>query len=119
MAVDSGHIYWANTAGYIGRADLNGQNVNNTFVTITAGSPPAPSTSLPTGVAVDSGHIYWADEATVSIGRADLNGQNVNQTFIAAVAQAGLGPVFVEVDSSHIYWTTGGGSSPVRLVGLI
>jgi hypothetical protein len=24
LAVDSAHIYWANGAGYIGRADLNG-----------------------------------------------------------------------------------------------
>ena len=51
VAVDSGHIYWANVP-WIGRADLDGQNVNKYFIY-------APG--YPVGVAVDSGHIYWAD----------------------------------------------------------
>jgi virginiamycin B lyase len=35
VAVDSGHIYWPNGKinGTIGRADLNGQNVNQSFIT--------------------------------------------------------------------------------------
>jgi hypothetical protein len=49
VAVDSGHIYWANHgADTIGRADLDGNpaSVNQSFI-----SGP----SFPTGVAVDSG----------------------------------------------------------------
>ena len=73
----------------IGRSDLDGQNVNQSFIT---------GLREPLGVAVDSGHIYWANVPW--IGRADLEGQNVNKYFIYAPGY----PVGVAVDSSHIYW---------------
>jgi virginiamycin B lyase len=46
VAVDSGHIYWTNSevTGTIGRADLDGQNVNQNFIT---------GAVTPDGVAVD------------------------------------------------------------------
>lgn len=85
VAIDSGHVYWSNTfvTGTIGRADLDGQNANQNFIT---------GASSPRGVAVDSGHIYWPNgDITGTIGRADLNGQNVNQTFITgAVVPEGV-----------------------------
>jgi sugar lactone lactonase YvrE len=87
------HIYWSNNpTGTIGRADADGQNVNQNFIT---------GAVSPYGVAVDSSHIYWTNLATNTIGRADLDGQNVDQNFITT----DLGPVGVAVDSSHIYWT--------------
>src|SRR5436189_3932695 len=44
-------IYWTNTeTNMIGRANLNGQNVNQSFINTASGF----------GVAVDSSHIYWA-----------------------------------------------------------
>ena len=42
--MDSSHIYWTNSARTIGRADLNGQNVNQSFIT---------GPVVPEGVAVD------------------------------------------------------------------
>jgi len=46
VAVDSNHIYWANSyrINTIGRADLDGQNVNHSFIN---------AVSSPLGVAVD------------------------------------------------------------------
>jgi sugar lactone lactonase YvrE len=86
-----GHIYWANTsAGSIGRADLDGQNANQSFITTVSSS---------FGVAVDGSHVYWTD-LTTKIGRADLDGQNANQNFITG---ANL-PDGVAVDGSHVYW---------------
>ena len=61
------------TPATIGRADLDGQNVNQSF--ITGGATPP-------GSAVDGGHIYWANVSSGTIGRADLDGQNANQSFI-------------------------------------
>jgi streptogramin lyase len=68
-------IYWANAArGAIGRADLDGSNVNESFIS---------SGSEPVAVAVDHHHIYWVDQDNGTIGRANLDGTNVNQSFIA------------------------------------
>jgi hypothetical protein len=73
LALDSNYIYWADIShNSIGRAELDGQNVNLTFI---------PGCSLPRGVAVDRSHVYWANDGN-SIGQADLDGQNVNQSFI-------------------------------------
>jgi hypothetical protein len=90
-AVDSGHVYWTNIET-IGRADLDGQNPNQSFITGASGV---------TGVAVDSGHVYWTNSATETIGRADLDGQNANQSFITT---AGF-PYGLAVGSGHVYWT--------------
>ena len=88
------HVYWTYGAdgNRIGRADVDGQNVNQSFITGVPG---------PFGVAVDAGHIYWTNAGMGTIGRADLDGQNVNQSFITGVPD-----VFgVAVDAGHIYWT--------------
>jgi sugar lactone lactonase YvrE len=89
----SRHVYWTNTTypGSIGRADLDGQNVNQSFIT---------GVSIPIGIAVDSSHIYWANFNYSSIGRADRDGQNVNQSFITG----GANSAGVAIDGSHIYW---------------
>ena len=93
MAVDSRHIYWASNQNHtIGRADLDGQNVNQSFIT---------GASYPEWVAVDSRYIYWTNAGTSTIGRADLDGQNVNQNFIVTGTVGAFG---LAVDSSHIYW---------------
>ena len=88
----SRHVYWTNSTypGSIGRADFDGQNVNQGFITGTAS---------PFGMAVDGSHVYWANFYG-GIGRADLDGQNVNQSFITGYAN----PAGVAIDGSHIYW---------------
>ena len=85
-------IYWTITGtNMMGRANLNGQNVNPSFINTASGF----------GMAVDSSHIYWANLMNNTIGRADVNGQNVNQSFITGASR----PYCVAVDSRHIYWT--------------
>jgi hypothetical protein len=74
LAVDSRYIYWADISNNtIGRAELDGQNVNLSFVSAAPGS-------MPRGVAVDRSHIYWTNSN--ALGRADLDGQNVNPSFV-------------------------------------
>jgi hypothetical protein len=71
------HIYWGHSpfVPRVGRADVDGQNVNQNFIAIIGPSEPV-------WVAVDSSHVYWTNFGTGTIGRADLDGQNVNQSFI-------------------------------------
>jgi hypothetical protein len=96
-ALAARHIYWANSgSGAIGRADIDGTNVNENFI--------ATGADFILDVAVDAQHIYWSDyDGPIgydgSIGRADIDGTNVNQIFIETP-----GPYGVAVDAEHIYW---------------
>ncbi len=104
LAVDSGHVYWANqggTIGTIGRANLDGTGVNQSFINTTVAS----GGFLGTGIAVDSSHVYWTNSA--SIGRANLNGTGANQWFISGASR----PDAVAVDSGHVYWANYGTNS--------
>ena len=94
VAVTSHYIYWANTfTGTIGRAKLNGTDVDQRFI---------PGAHAPVGVAVGSSYIYWANNATGTIGRARLNDTGVNQRFITTAQPHG--PDAVVLGSGHIYW---------------
>ena len=93
MAVDGQHIYWTNNQrDTIGRANLDGSGVDQSFITGASG---------PEGLAVDGQHIYWTNALDDTIGRANLDGSGVDQSFIT-----GAGFMFgVAVDGQHIYWT--------------
>ncbi len=92
IAVDSGHIYWGDTATHtIGRANLDGTGVDQNFIHTMYG---------PTGVAVDAAHIYWVSGGV--IGRANIDGTAVNNAFIPPGDQAATA---VAVDANYIYWT--------------
>ena len=98
IAVDQKHIYWTNlSSGAIGRANIDGSGVNQSFITAGVGVE---------GIAVDGTHIYWAqrgDAAGTAIGRANLNGMEVNPSFITGSGSDDYHAV--AVDAKHIYWT--------------
>jgi hypothetical protein len=107
LAVNGEHIYWANTdKGTIGRASLNGTNVELSFLTGLAS---------PIGLALGQKHLYWASFGTVywasfgtgSIGRADLGGGHVNKQFITAAGD----PRGIAVGAGHIYWANSSGGA--------
>jgi virginiamycin B lyase len=86
-------VYWTSVSGgVIGRANLDGSAVNQSFITGLGG---------PYAVAVDGAHIYWTNYFGGAIGRANLDGTSVNQTFVTGLAD----PYGVAVDGAHIYWT--------------
>ena len=92
------YIYWANWWGgpgtTIGRATVDGTQVNQSFIDGAHG---------PCGVAVDGKHIYWGNQVTDTIGRAKLDGTGVDQNFITGITGFNR-PCSVAVDSAHIYW---------------
>ena len=89
------YVYWADAAGAIGRANLDGSLANKSFI-----SDPSDA---PAGVSVDGEHIYWTNDGG-TIERANLDGSGVNQNFIAGAN----GPSGIAVDGRHIYWANGG-----------
>ena len=86
-------VYWTNyKAGTIGRANLDGSGVDQSFINTAVGKPY--------GVAVDDHYIYWTNGAAGTIGRANLDGSGVDQNFITGASD----PSGVAVDEQHIYW---------------
>ena len=73
-------VYWANANGKtIGRANLDGTGVNQSF--IAEGSV--------FGVAVNATHVYWSGGSEDgAVGRANVNGSGPNPTLITALAEA-------------------------------
>jgi hypothetical protein len=101
-------IYW--TGGGIGRANLDGTAVNETFIDLPGGA---------TSVAVGARHIYWMQTLSTTdgsgrvvrappappgaIGRAQLDGTHVDEDLITGF-DADLA-LTLAVDEQHIYWT--------------
>lgn len=119
VAVDGNYIYWADPVdGTIGRAELDGSQVNPDFIVPGSGECevrvevgenefevkklPVPST--PRYVAVDAGHVYWTNGGLLdeneqprdgggTIGRADINGNpaSIDPDFICGEAETSGG----------------------------
>ena len=88
-------VYWVNYEnGTIGRASLDGSDVDQSFITV-----PGPLT--PTyGLAVNDRHIFWSGSGL--IGRANLDGSGADPDFIAAAP--GGGESELALDDRHVYW---------------
>ncbi len=92
-------IYWANSgSGKIGVANLDGSQVNQSFITAVAEV---------NGVTVDGQRIYWPNPLGNTIGVANLDGTGVNQNYVAGASE----PETVAVDAQHVYWTNTTGNS--------
>jgi hypothetical protein len=72
--VDANFVYWSNFATTIGRANLDGTGVNQSWI---AGA------NDPRDVAVDANFVYWSNFGSNTIGRANLDGTGVNHSWIA------------------------------------
>ena len=99
----------AEELGTIGRANLDGSNPNEDFIT---------GANLPTQVAVDGADIYWTSSSGPgSIGRANLGGTGVNQSFIggqshpSGIVLGGPGAQAIKFTSTAPTDATVGGAS--------
>jgi len=103
VAVDSGHVYWdevqVGMPAYLGRAGLDGSNVEPTFIEL-------PGFNIPCGAAVDSANIFWGDPLGGRIGRANkVTGTGADPNYIGEAS----GPCGIARDSStHILWANHG-----------
>jgi len=96
------YVYWTDTeSGTVARADLNGENVNQSF--ISGGGEPD-------GIVTDGGYIYWSNYSGGSIGRATLAGTEVNQDFITGLSE----PSGLAASGGHLYWADFGTDSIAR-----
>jgi hypothetical protein len=119
IAVDEAHIYWVNACNAIcsiGRADLNGQNVNQNFMPFLPGAQPD-------AVAVNSSHIFWSDRLH-NINEANLDGTGRHVVVESGGFPLESGAAALALDANYIYWADGtsnaigranlDGSNPIR-----
>jgi virginiamycin B lyase len=121
LAIDEKYIYWVNREEWdvplpdpsyhqhtIGRAKLDGSEVNQAFIDLPYLFMPSPT---PRGIAVTKDFIYWGNYATNSIGRANLDGSGINEYWITSCTNS---PHCVLVTETHIYWTNFQGGNIAR-----
>jgi hypothetical protein len=109
LAISDGYIYFSGYGGVIGRARLNGSDIDPDLVTLPQPVPENPSDQTErternaSSLAVAGAYIYWASDIG-GIGRAKAGGGGVEPYFIKLEAPAeGGGPA---VDAGHIYWAS-------------
>lgn len=119
LALDGNHIYWANPggdpflgqqAGSLGRANLDGSEATNTFVT---------GLKSPCDVTVSGDYVFWVEHgfptAWDGIGRANLDGSSPQRPFIPLSTQnrsCGLA-----ASGDHLYWGQDDGIARANLDG--
>ena len=87
-------VYWGDyQGGTIGRANLDGTNVEDGFIQVGG---------RPDGVAVNSTYIYWTNESAGTIGRAKLDGTAVEPNFITGIKT----PRGLAVSPTAIFWAS-------------
>ncbi len=98
IVIGGGYIYWFD-GSRIGRANVDGSNPQDRFITGVGGS-------LVEGFGIDSGHLYWDSNYSGGVGsisRVNLDGTGLNKNFISGLSL----PQGVGVEDGHIYWTQG------------
>jgi Ca2+-binding RTX toxin-like protein len=108
------YLYWSSANPFeaqgtpaIGRADLDGTNPNQNFITSTDFGPfPHGPWGLAVDLAPEQGtakYVYWTNPTVNgTIGFAPLDGTGFAQTLIST---AGNSPFDVEVGGGFIYWS--------------
>jgi hypothetical protein len=114
IAVSAKHVFWVQRLGFqrsvIGRADINGKNVNRRFLT---------GLNAVDGMAADGTHVWWMNRVSESqlsaatLGRAREDG-SVRQPAILRFSYS-QNPVGLAATLADVYWTERlPGSSPRR-----
>ena len=103
VAVSATNVYWANDNGFtkssIGRADLNGNGANSSYI------PLAPESDIPVHIAVDSSHIYVTTHvASDYVIRFNLDGSGEIYIGTETGTNTLADTAEIALDASHVYW---------------
>lgn len=122
LALGGSEVYYSGDQGLIGRASLQGGEVEP-FFTIPQPAPENLSEPIELdalSLAVGGGYVYWCTDIEFphrgdyyDIGRATLGGSDIEPEFIKLASP--VGPV--RAYESYIYWHTQGAIGRARLNG--
>ncbi|MCW3016124.1 MAG: hypothetical protein JWO02_3216 [Solirubrobacterales bacterium] len=105
VTVSGTHIYWTQQNSSVGRANLDGTGVNNSFLS---------SFSQSVGITADSSNLWIGDASTQQIFRVGLDASG-NTTGSPTVIVSGTSrPFSMKTDGTFIYWSNQGGGSVGR-----
>jgi hypothetical protein len=93
VALDGTYVYWTDGERYIGRATLEGQNVQPHFI-------DAGPDSFPIGIAVAAGTIYFTEFSQIMSVAA---GGGTPTALVTLPAQAS--PTALAAAGGHLYWS--------------
>jgi virginiamycin B lyase len=109
------YIYWSSPETFrgtggpgietIGRAEIDGSDVDKSFVT--------RGTNLPGAVAVDGRYIYWVNSESGAIARANLDRTHVKERFVPIGGITGG----LAINGHYIYWGSGGAGTSSAKIG--
>ena len=88
-----------NFTGTIGRAKLDGTDVDQNFIT---------GASNLVSIALHRDHIYWGNAGAGGLGNAPIGGQDSTAPTLSRIPMTG-GAAGVAVHGDHIYWSNDGG----------
>lgn len=100
VAIGGDHIFWIN-GDSIGRADLDGLNVDPEFITGVGSA---------SGLAANDGYVYWGG---ASIGRARVDGTDVERDLMTPAG----GADDVAANAQYLFWTSDVGIGRANLDG--
>jgi hypothetical protein len=107
-------------AGTIGRANVDGSGVDQSFIPRPGSDPPF--LALPYSIAVDHSQVYWTQilddgmDPPLGIRRANLDGSRVETIVGGDGDEVGLLGA-IAVGAGHLYWASDGGISRANLDG--
>jgi hypothetical protein len=116
LAIGGGYIYFGEYGRLVGRARLNGSDVDPNLISIPQPAPIDPSNPTErdaSSLAVSGAYVYWTS-GTDNIGRANVNGGSVEPGFIELGVPTEGG---VAADEGHVYWATEHAIGRARLDG--
>jgi virginiamycin B lyase len=94
-AAASAELYWTSlNSGAIGRANVDGSGVNQSFIT---------GVVQPLHIVASDSHVYWTEYEGRGIGRAGRDGTGVTHNLVDVHTPDGLA-----VDGSHVFWAEAG-----------
>ena len=109
LAIEAGYIYWLRAPVVVGRAKLDGSEVDPALIPFCISGGCTAASWFADGLAVDGSHVYFSGNWPIrgdyrnAIARANLDGSGFQRDFMTPNHL----PRSVAVDGSHVYWTWG------------
>ena len=106
VAISGPRIYWTQQGGEVGRANLDGTGVNNSFLTT--------GFAQLVGLAADGSNLWIGDQGSQQILRVGLDASGNTTGSPSAIVAGTNRPYGMSTDGTYIYWSNQGNGTVGR-----